>query len=80
MTNPLDLLERIERAGRRGRGGRLDAGETALLQRILELSDAATQAHFLAPDMADMEPTEESCGGRGLGRSPARRGRLTLRP
>ena len=87
MTHPFDLLERIERAARRGRGVRLDAGETVLLRRILDLSDAATQAHFLAPDV---ERAEEACGGRGSGRSPARvsparvsparRRRLSLRP
>ena len=53
MTHPFAPLERIERAARRGRGVRLDAGETALLRRILELSDAATQAHLLASGAGD---------------------------
>ena len=77
MTHPFDLLDRIERAARRGRGVRLNVGETALLRLILELSDAATQAHFLAPDV---EPTETACGERGTGKSPGRRGRLSRRP
>ena len=50
MTNPLEPFERIERAAKRGRGVRLDVGETALLNRIIELSDGATQAHFLVRD------------------------------
>ena len=87
MTHPFDLLERIERAAKRGRGVRLNAGETALLQRTLELSDAASQAFFLAPDV-EREAADRD--GRGLDRcparvsparaSPARRRRLTLRP
>ena len=72
MTDPFEPLQRIERAARRGRGVRLDAGETALLHRILELSDGATQAHLLA---ADVERKEAVFCGRESGRSPARRER-----
>ena len=77
MTDPFDLLERIERAARRGRGVRLDAGEAALLYRILELSDAATQAHFLA---ADADRKAAAWGGRESGRPPARRERRSAPP
>ena len=72
--HPLALLGR---AAGRGRGVRLDAGETTLLRRIPELSDAATQARFVAPGE---ERTEAVCAGQESVLSPARGGRRSRPP
>jgi len=53
LTDPFKLMERIEKAAGDGRGVRLSWEEADMLRCLLELSDAAAQAHFLAADAKD---------------------------